>query len=297
MSRSRLRPHRAIRPRKVRTRRIAFEYPVADIPRHFVHGDLVMSHVVAVLSSVFPEGEDFFVRSVRNYRDQITDPELKEQVGGFIGQEAMHGREHRAFNERLKALGYPTRAIDRFVAVTMTTFEKVLPKSYQLAITAALEHYTATLAEVLLVDDEFRALLDVEEIQSLFVWHALEESEHKSVAFDVFEEVIGSHRVRAWVMNFTTVLFLGAVGMWTVISMLLDRASYNPRRLFRSLAEVRHSPWLTREVRHRIRDYNRKGFHPEDNDNTEIVERWRAELFGSDGRLVERLKTTEAQPA
>ena len=97
----------------MKTRRIEFAYPADDLPRHYAGGDLVMSHVVAVLSSLFPEGEDFFVRTVRNYRDQITDPELKAQVAGFIGQEAMHGREHRTFNERLQPLGYPTRRIDQ----------------------------------------------------------------------------------------------------------------------------------------------------------------------------------------
>ncbi|NLV54340.1 MAG: metal-dependent hydrolase, partial [Acidimicrobiales bacterium] len=66
--------------------------------RHFADGDLVMSHVVSVLSGLFPEGEDYFVRSVRHFRDRIDDPVLKKQVAGFIGQEAIHGREHRDLN-------------------------------------------------------------------------------------------------------------------------------------------------------------------------------------------------------
>jgi len=103
-----------IEPRKVPTRRISFEESLRDLPRHFAaDGDLITSHVIAALSSVFPDGEDFFVRSVRRYRDRITDPELKRQVSGFIGQEAMHGREHRAFNDRLAELGYPTKRIER----------------------------------------------------------------------------------------------------------------------------------------------------------------------------------------
>ena len=76
--------------RKVPTRRISFEESLADVPKHFAaDGDLIMSHVLASLSSVFPDGEDFFVRSVRYFRDQITDPELRRQVAGFIGQEAI----------------------------------------------------------------------------------------------------------------------------------------------------------------------------------------------------------------
>src|SRR3954454_9073585 len=73
----------------VPTRRISFEESLRTVPKHFAaDGDVVSSHVMANLSSVFPDGEDFFVRSVRHYRDQITDPVLKRQVAGFIGQEA-----------------------------------------------------------------------------------------------------------------------------------------------------------------------------------------------------------------
>jgi uncharacterized protein len=283
---------RSITARRVRTRRIEFEYPADGLPRHYVSGDLVMSHVVTVLSSVFPEGEDFFVRTVRNYRDRITDPELKAQVAGFIGQEAMHGREHRTFNERLAALGYPTRRIDRWTGVGLRLGERVLPKHVQLAMTAALEHYTATLAEVLLTDPEARAMLDVDEVRSLFLWHALEESEHKAVAFDVYQSVSGNHLVRAWVMNAVTANFIFAVVGHTFLSLLGDRSARDLRRLARSLLALRHSPWLNRRVVRRVRDYNRRDFHPDDFDNSALVEEWRATLFGTGGSLVDRLKST-----
>jgi len=126
--------------RTIRTRRIRFEYPAGALNRHYVDGDLVMSHVVAVLSAMFPEGEDFFVRSVRHYADRITDPELSAQVAGFIGQEVTHGREHRALNERLQQMGYPTRRVDRMVRFDLRQAERKLGPRVSLAITAALEH-------------------------------------------------------------------------------------------------------------------------------------------------------------
>src|ERR1700722_6570449 len=111
--------------RKVPTRRMSFEESMRDVPRHFAaDGDLISGHVIMALSSVFPDGEDYFVRSVRHYRDQITDPALKRQVAGFIGQEAVHGREHRAFNDRLDLLGYPTRSIERVVKWSLETRER-----------------------------------------------------------------------------------------------------------------------------------------------------------------------------
>ena len=284
-------PHRKKTPvRPVRARRIAFQYPTDDLPRHFVSGDLVMSHVMSTLSAVFPEGEDFFVRSVRNYRDQIVDPELKKQVAGFIGQEAMHGREHRSFNKQLSALGYPTWIIDKFVGWGLKFGERVLPKTVQLAITAALEHYTATLAEVLLSDPKAQDMLNVDEVRSLFLWHALEESEHKAVAFDVYEEVSGNTFVRVMVMRAVTVGFIFGIAGAAILSMFADRAALNPRRVWRSFGALRQSPWLNGKVLRDIRAYNRRGFHPDDRDATALVERWRAELFGSDGALVPRLE-------
>ena len=89
-------------------------------------------------------------------------------------------------------------------------------------------------------------MLDVDEIQSLLVWHALEESEHRAVAFDVFETVSGSHRVRAGVMNAVTVGFLLAVVGETFLSLLFDPAARDLRRLRASLARVRHSPFVSR---------------------------------------------------
>src|SRR5436305_14658301 len=131
--------------RKVPTRRISFEESLQDLPKHFAAGgDLILSHVAASLSSVFPDGEDYFVKSVRHFRDQITDPELKRQVAGFIGQEAMHGREHRTLNDRLDQLGYPTKRVERFTKKGLQLRERLLSSESNLAATAALEHFTAT---------------------------------------------------------------------------------------------------------------------------------------------------------
>jgi predicted metal-dependent hydrolase len=276
--------------RTVRTRRIAFAYPPASLERHYVNGDLVMSHVVAVLSAMFPPGEDFFVRAVQRHADQVTDPELKQQVAGFIGQEVTHGREHRELNKRLQQMGYPTHRVSRMTKAGLLRNERLFPPKVQLAMTAALEHYTAALAETLLTDPRAQELLGDSEVRSMLLWHALEESEHKAVAFDVYRHVIGDEKFRIRMMRVTTLAFLDAVLGHTVASLLGDRAAYDPRRLGRSLAELRHSPFLSRAVIRRLRDYNRVGFHPDDNDATEILDRWRARLFGEDGMLTDHLK-------
>jgi hypothetical protein len=282
-------PGRATK-RAVRSRRIAFRYPSGSLSRHFVRGDLVMSHIVAVLSGLFPEGEDFFIRSVRRYRDRITDPELAAQVAGFIGQEVTHGREHRALNDQLQEMGYPTRLVDRFTRNLLGRPERYVPERFPLAVTAALEHYTATVAECLLRKPEAQELLGDTEVRSVLLWHALEESEHKTVAFDVYRAVGGTEEMRIAAMRLTNLLFVPVVVAFTAISLARDRAAYHPVRLLCSLAGLRHSPFLTREMLDHIRAYNRRGFHPDDIDATELLERWRTELFGTDGVLVDHLK-------
>lgn len=273
----------------VRARRIRFAYPADSLRRHFVDGDLVMSHIVAHLSAVFPEGEDFFVRSVRRFADQIIDPELKSRVQGFIGQEVTHGREHRALNERLHQMGYPTRRVDRMVGRNLRWLERRVSPLTCLAVTAALEHFTAVLAETLLSDERAQAVLGSTEVRSMLLWHAVEESEHRSVAFDVYRAVGGSERRRIRAMRVIRFDFVFSAMVFSVISLLSGRAAYHPIRLFRSVAALRHSPFLTRAVVRRIFTYTTPGFHPDDSDNSVLLERWSAELFGEQGSLVDHL--------
>ena len=272
------------------TRRMSFEESLQEVPRHFgPDGDLLSSHIVACLSSVFPDGEDFFVRSVRRFRADLVDPVLKQEVGGFIGQEAVHGREHRAFNRRLSQLGYPTRFLERFTERLLVVADKVLSPKACLAATAALEHYTATLAEQLLRDEATRELFGHDKVRELFLWHALEESEHKAVAFDVYRAVGGTERMRRVVMDGITAGFIGGIALAVGISLLGDPAAYRPRRLARSLRRLWRSPIISRELWRELRAYNQPGFHPSHRDATELLATWREELFGVDGSLNDRL--------
>jgi uncharacterized protein len=288
-------PQTSVPDRKVRARRISFDESLHDLPRHFAAGgDLILSHLAAALSSVFPDGEDFFVRSVRHYRDRITDPDLKRQVAGFIGQEATHGREHRALNDRLAQLGYPTKTFERLTRRGLALRERVAPPISNLAATAALEHVTATFAQLLLSSDDARALFGHDEIRNLFLWHALEEAEHKAVAFDVYKAMGGGERLRVWTMKFLRVAFIAGTAFQVAVSLARDASAYRPGALRASWRRFRRSPIMQEHLWQQLRDYDRPDFHPDDHDTTELVERWRAELFGADGSLNDKLATSAA---
>jgi predicted metal-dependent hydrolase len=268
-----------------------FERWVADLPKYFAaDGDIVMSHVLTVLSSTFPEGEKFFVRSVAAVRDEITDPQLRADVEGFIGQEEMHGREHQVLNDRLAAHGYPTRGIDRYVKGLYWVRERIQTKKVNLAFTAALEHYTATLAELVLSDEEAREAVGRSAARDMLTWHALEESEHKAVAFDVYKAVGGGELMRIFIMFLTDLLFIFETSVMGAISLAKDRdARRHPVKLARSFARLPRSPFVSMRALRILAQYHRPGFHPNDRDTRQMIADWRQALFGTDGELTELL--------
>lgn len=142
------------------------------------------------LSATFPKGEAFFVESVRAFREG-TEPKLAEAIKGFTTQEAIHSREHAAFNRRAADSGYDLTRLDERVAHRLS-ITKSKPPIVSLAATMALEHFTAILAHQLLAEPRHLDGAD-EESAELWRWHACEEIEHKGVAYDTW-----LHATRHW---------------------------------------------------------------------------------------------------
>tara|TARA_R100000687_G_C6443377_1_gene161672 strand:- start:29 stop:772 length:744 start_codon:yes stop_codon:yes gene_type:complete len=227
------------------------------------------------MSIFFPVGERFFIDSVRHYRDRVTDPQLQEAVKGFMGQEAMHGREHDDYNDALTAKGMPADKYENIVLKLLNFFRRFTPKGSQLAGTIALEHLTAILAHRLLSDKSSMAQAEPR-YAALWQWHALEETEHKAVAFDVYANVMKVkplaylRRCVALVLStfiffvMLTPFYIGLVrrekgqlfnlkGWWQVTVFL-----WGPRGvLLRALPD-----WF---------DFFKPGFHPWDHDNREFL--------------------------
>jgi uncharacterized protein len=275
-----------------KTRRIRFRFGEdATYGKYFVNNDIVFSHFVAGLSGAFPPGEEAFIRSVHRFSDRITEPLLKKRVAGFIGQESTHGQEHRRLNEKLIEMGYPIGWWDsESLKEKRIRFEQWLGGRRHLALTAAAEHYTAVLAERVLSSAEVQAIPGDAEVWNLLNWHALEELEHKSVAFDLYRAVGGSERTRITVMAAMIAVMIPLTAVLLIIALARDpTARRQPVRLVRETYALYRGPFFKGLPRELAR-YLRPGFHPDDIDTTALLERWRAELFGSEGVLVDHLK-------
>ncbi len=280
--------------RVVPTRRMNLDDDLAQVPKHFAEGgDIVTSHFFVALSATFPDGEDFFVKSVRHFRDQITDPVLKRQVAGFIGQEAMHGREHRVLNRRLQELGYPIERLEAFTKWNNEMFDRWLTPKARLAQTVVAEHFTALFAESILGDENVRNSLGHQAMQDILVWHSLEESEHKSVAFDVYTAVGGSDRVRIWSMKIMRWM-LPIMAVQLFAQVVKDPAARRPGALRASLKRFRRNGLFTRDMWAAVKAFEQPGFHPDQRNTDPLLDEWRDRLFGDEGTLNDRLIGSKA---
>jgi predicted metal-dependent hydrolase len=284
-----------------KVRRVRFRFGETEpIERYTANNNIVFSHLLAMLSFSFPPGEDSFIRAVRRFSDEITDPELKKRIAGFIGQESVHGQEHNRLNERVQAeFGYidlPARVFKRMERLeerfidsrpNPSRFRRLLP----LAWTAMAEHLTAIIGARILQEPEIQALVEGTEQRHLTNWHALEELEHKAVAFDVYRAVGGPERLRIRVMWAAIVLAIPVLASVTLYSIVKTDpyGRRQPVRLVREAWQVVRGPVFKGSLKE-MRLYTREGFHPNDIDTDAICLRWREKLFGEQGELVDHLR-------
>ncbi|MCG8315117.1 MAG: metal-dependent hydrolase [Pseudomonadales bacterium] len=258
---------------QVKPRQMDFNFP-KHIPKYWFNDNPYMTHLMNALSAVFPEGERFFIDSVRHYRDDVKNKSLIEQMRGFIGQEAHHSKHHQLFNDLVEKQGTPMSAVNSFVKKGLTQARQNLPQEHQLAITIALEHFTAIMAHRALVDDSlYEGVLP--EFGDLIRWHAIEETEHKAVAYDVYQQVCGDNGLRRAVMVRTSIMFIAHIVGFQLYFLIKDGLPIRPLKFLQYLNFLFGTKGFFRKIIPDYLDYYKADFHPWQHDNQALVEDWK----------------------
>ncbi|OTG80835.1 metal-dependent hydrolase [Acinetobacter sp. ANC 5054] len=244
--------------------RTKLNFRLNEAPRYWFGGDPFRTRMFDALSLTFPDGERYFIQCVRLFRDQIQDPDLQQRVAGFIKQEAQHGMAHDKMNQVMRDQGMP---VDAFIQRLNKIFKFELTKrspQYNIAMTAAAEHLTALMAETFF--SQKRTLQDAHpHVRALFAWHAIEEMEHRDVAFDVMKQV-GKvpEATRKFALAFTTVLMFGFTTYRADVMLKYD--GFN--RVERLQMLVKGLPWffgrkgMLSRMRQQYSDWFDPNFHP-----------------------------------
>lgn len=258
----------------IQVRRQSFDF--AATPKYYFDNNPLLSYLLTALSLTFPHGERFFVHSVRNVRDQIKNDTLQKDVSAFIGQEAMHSHAHEDFNRFVEGLGLNIQPILDSEYEKIEYAKSKLNHKQQLAVTCALEHFTAIIAQYLLEHPDFHRQLNPR-VAKLWMWHALEETEHKAVAFDVYQEIFADQVTRKRIMRIITTTFLSRISYLTFKLLLNDPVGRKQWR--QHITAFKQLKGVFTTLVPAYLDYYQDNFHPNQHDSTQITAHWRKQLF------------------
>ena len=247
--------------------------PESDGQRWWLGSDPFASAVMNALSISFPRGEAYFIESVRAFRDEAAGP-LAEQIRAFIAQEVNHSREHLAFNRAMAQAGYETGHLDAAMEAVMNEARGRSPL-VSLAATMALEHFTAMLAHELLSRKELLAGAHPEQA-GLWRWHAVEEIEHKAVAYDTFLHVTRDWpRFRRWKLKTIMMLIASRKFLTMRYRAAMDLLRQDGITGWRARAGILRyafvKPGLLRRIAPHWIAYFLPGFHPWNRDDRYLI--------------------------
>ena len=253
----------------------------ADVPRYWNGGDPFATHYLNSLSSVFPDGEAFFVRSVQHFRDRIDDPNLLRAIQGFSGQESQHSQQHDRHLELLAAQGYTALLrLNRMADQAMRFGNRHWPK-FSLASTASVEHLTALLARRILRDGSaFTAAMDPR-MAALWRWHAVEEAEHKAVAYDVLQHVAPSRALRSFALVVNTIGLFAEMLVRTLYMLAKDGVLLRRETVASGRRFLFGRSGLLRGHGRDYAAWFRRGFHPGQIDDRPLIDAWQREQSGA----------------
>ncbi len=239
------------------------------------------------MSLLFPLGEKFFIDSVRHYRDEVDDPQLLAEITSFQGQEAIHRQQHQKYNELIcEQRGYDLVRFEKPLRDRMAWAHRELSARRRLAGTVASEHLTAIMANDMLTHKDALDGADPK-VAALWLWHGIEETEHKAVAFDVYVAVGGTvgERRQALVMN--SFFFFKDTLRNLCIMLKHDGKLWSPREWLDGFKYLFIKPGILRRVFFSYVSFYRKDFHPWQHDNRALISEWEQDY----GKSISRTST------
>jgi predicted metal-dependent hydrolase len=274
---------RPLEPDNVRPRRTAFSFPTS-ISRHWLAGNAVQSHFFNAINLFVVSFEDFMGRVMRTRLKDLTDPSFERQIRGFMGQEATHSFVHAKYLQNLRNQGYQ---IDGFLStcerIFSVWFEKRLGALLCVATIAGFEHLTALLAEIILSGRMMKGADPA--MAEVWEWHAAEEIEHKSLAFDLLRATNRSYLLRLVGALLGALVVAGFIGAGLVMLLRQEGLMWR-KQTWKDLKELLFGP--TRMAARAVAifvQYFRPGFHPLQRDTYHLAE----EVFGGMRRPEELL--------
>ena len=236
-------------------------------------GDPVATHWHNSLSATFPRGEAMFIEAVKAHRDGVP-PKLAGEIRAFEKQEIKHTREHLLFNKAAIEAGYDLDAIDRRLEANLA-LTKDRPPIINLAVTIALEHYTAMMANDFLSNPKHFAGAEPD-CAAMWRWHSMEEIEHKGVAYDTFLHATRSWtRWRRWKLKSIMMLLVSGTFLknrWNdTLELLAQDGITGPRVKLRLAWYLVGSPGVLRRVFPAWCSYFLPGFHPWNHDDRALI--------------------------
>lgn len=241
--------------------------------RWWLGGDPIATAFYNALSITFPRGEAFFVESVKAFRDGV-DPKLDREIKAFVSQEVMHSREHVSFNKRVIDAGYDISALERKVVESLE-LTKNRPQILNLCVTMALEHYTGIMAQQFLANGKHFDGADAES-RELWRWHAVEEIEHKGVAYDTWLHATKDWtRWKRWKVK-SIMMLLVSKNFWInrykgTIELLRQDGITGASAHARLLWFMFGSPGIVRKLLLPWASFFLPGFHPWNHDDRELI--------------------------
>ena len=264
---------------EIKPRNIKFALAGED-KRNWFGGNPVATAMLDGASVLFPIGETFFIESVVHFRDRVTDPKLLAEIRGFQQQEGIHSREHRRYNKAVEAFGGNIAELEARLQAEVDKLERDnASPEYKLALTCAFEHFTAMLAEHVLEHPDFLEGAEPE-FARIWRWHAIEEAEHKSVAYDVWN-LVKPKGLKGYLMR--------TRAMFKATSVFVGQSRYNAKALLkaRGYGGFRNTvlgiayfslikPGVLRKTLGHYLAYFKPGFHPWQTDSSHLIDKYKS---------------------